>query len=224
MRHLLVLTSILALTSCGTNRYFTSSTTTSAEINNVDYFQPLSYIQYIEKGNKASLSDSLSGITCNNLISVLNKNKTALRLSKEIIINNDTLKRRMEIELAYLTESIANRKRRKEIPLTPGIDSILKKHNQRFALATVATGFGRRRGNYGGQLAKGAAIGILTLGMAVPIPVKSSLTLYAFIFDSQKGEITYYKKSFPVEKDPTDERILEKQFIKLFDGYLYGKN
>lgn len=89
----------------------------------------------------------------------------------------------------------------------------MKNSNQRFALATVATGFGRRKGNYGGQVAKGAAVGILTLGMAVPTPIKSNLTLYAFIFDVQKNEIAYYKKSLPVEKEPTDENAIEKQLM-----------
>ena len=223
MRNLLILASILTLTSCVTNKYLTSSTTTSNEINMVDYFQPLSYIQYIEKGNKSSLNDSLSQITCNNLSSVLNKNKVTLRLNEEIIVDNDTLKKKIENELGYLVRLISQRKKLNGIPLTPTINYILKNNKQRFALATVATGFGRRKGNYGGQVAKGAAIGILTLGMAIPTPIKSNLTLYAFIFDSQKNEITYYKKLLPVEKEPTDEQVLEKQLIKLFSGYFYDK-
>jgi len=223
MRHLIILVSILNLTSCGTNKHLASSTTTPTEISNVDYFQPLSYIQFIQKGNKAALSDSLSKITSENLSSLLDKNKTSLRLDREIPFPNDTVKAKVENELAYLVRLITQRKKISGIPLPHTIDSILKNNNQRFALATIATGFGRRKGNYGGQVAKGAAVGILTLGMVVPTPIKSNLTLYAFIFDAAKDEITYYKKSLPVEKEPTDEQVMEKQLIKLFNGYLYDK-
>lgn len=85
----------------------------------------------------------------------------------------------------------------------------------------MATGFGRRKANYRGQVAKDAAIGILTLGMAVPTAVRSNITLYAFIFDAQKNEIAYYKRSLPIEKEPTDEKVIEKQLAGLFEGYLY---
>jgi len=125
--------------------------------------------------------------------------------------------------LAYLARLITQRKKLNGIPLPYTIDSILKINNQRFALATIASGFGRTKGNYRGQVAKGAAIGILTLGMAIPTPIKSNLTLYAFIFDSDKDEITYYNKSMPVEKEPTDQQVIEKQLMKLFNGYLYDK-
>lgn len=221
MRHLIILLSIFAVTSCGANKYLTSPTTTSAEINNVGYFQPLSYIQFIEKGNKAERSDSLSEVTSKNLSSLLNKNKSTLRLAKEITVEGDTVNGKLGDELAYLARVITQRKKLTGIPLPHNIDSILKSNHQRFALATIATGFGRRKGNYRGQVAKGAAVGILTLGMAVPTPVKSNLTLYAFIFDADKDEIAYYKKSMPVEKEPTDEQAMEKQLLKLFDGYLY---
>lgn len=212
---------MLALASCGTNKYLTSSTK-SNEIENISYFTPLIYIQYIEKGNKAVLSDSLSAISQFKVDSLLNAKKATLRLSGKIVVHNDTLTQKMEKELAYLIRLISQRKKLEGIPLTPTIDSILKSSNQRFALATIATGFGRRKGNYGRQVAKGAAIGILTLGsMAVPTPVKSNLTLYAFIFDVQKNEIAYYKRSLPVEKEPTDEKAIEKQLAELFEGYLY---
>lgn len=223
MKHLLILATALILTSCGANKYLTSSTN-SNEIENLNFFSPLSYIQYVEKGNRATFSDSLSMITSEKIDSLLNTNKTTFRLSEEIIIDNDTIKGKIENEIAYLAQLIPQRKKLSGIPLTATIDSVLKANNQRFALATVATGFGRRKGNYGGQVAKGAAVGILTLGMAVPTPVKSSLTLYAFIFDAQRNEIAYYKKALPVEKEPTDEKAIEKQLIGLFNGYLYEKD
>jgi len=69
--------------SCGTNKSLTSSKTN--EIENVGFFKPLSYIQYIEKRNKAVFSDSLSAISQAKVDSLLKENKTAFRLSDEIL-------------------------------------------------------------------------------------------------------------------------------------------
>ncbi|MGB7395266.1 MAG: hypothetical protein WA913_12810 [Pricia sp.] len=219
---LLISVSALLLTSCGANKFLTSSTT-SNEIKELKYLEPLTYVQYIEKGNKPVLSDSLSSITQAKLDSILGNSKLTLRLTERLALDNDTIKARIENELGYLSQLIAQRRKLDGIPITPTIDSILKSNNQRFTLATVATGFGRRKGNYGGQVAKGAAIGILTLGMYVPTPIKSNLTLHAFIFDSKKKEIAFYKRSMPVEQEPTAPEVIKKQLIGLFNGYFYEK-
>ena len=59
--------------------------------------------------------------------------------------------------------------------------------------------------------------------MYVPTPIKSNLTLHAFIFDSEKNEITFYKRSIPVEKEPTNPEVIKKQLIGLFNNYFYEK-
>lgn len=208
------------MTSCGASKFLNSSTSPN-EIGELNYFEPFSYIQYVEKGNKAILSDSLSNITLTKLDSILLNSKATLPLAEKIVFDNDSIKVRVENELGYLSQVISQRRKLDGIEVTPAIDSILKKNKQRFALATVATGFGRRKGNYGGQVAKGAAIGILTLGMYVPTPIKSNLTLHAFIFDSEKNEITFYKRAMPVEKEPTEPEVINKQLFELFKGYFY---
>ena len=92
------------------------------------------------------------------------------------------------------------------IKLTPTIRTVLKENNQRFALLVVSNGFGRRAGNYGAQAAKGVGVGILTLGMYAPVPVKSSLALYAAILDADRDEVIYFSKTIPVEKSPTGRK------------------
>lgn len=221
MKQIYILGLALILISCGTNKFLTSSVT-SSEVKDVDYFEPFTYIQLIEKGNKPIFSDSLSTITKRNLDSIIESKASTLRLSEKILIENDTLRARVEDELGYLTQLIFQQRKLDGIKLTPAIDSILKNKNQRFAMATIATGFGRKKGNYGGQVAKGVAVGILTLGMAVPTPVKSNLTLYTYIFDSEKGEVAFYRRLLPnKEKEPTDPAFIEKQIINTFNGYYY---
>ena len=224
MKTIYILVLALILSSCGANKFLTSSVT-SAEIKDVDYFEPFAYIQLIEKGNKPKFSDSLSTITIRNLDSIIDAKDDKLRLSNKILIENDTLKARVENELAYLTQLIFQTRQLDGIELTPAIDSILEHNNQRFAMATIATGFGRKKGNLGGQVAKGIAVGILTLGMAVPTPVKSNLTLYTYIFDSEKNEVAFYRRLIPdKEKEPTDPTYIERQLLATFNGYFYEKN
>ncbi|MBJ7879322.1 hypothetical protein [Gelidibacter salicanalis] len=219
----MILIFALVLTSCGTPKHLTNSVA-SSEITALSYFEPIAYIQYIEKGNKTTLSDSISAITKAKLDSLFTKNASNLRLTDKIVIKDAALSTRVENELGYLVQLIGQQRNLKGIPLTPAIDSILKINNQRFSLSTVATGFGRRKGNYGGQVAKGVAVGILTLGMAVPSPIKSNLTLHAFIFDSEKNEIVFYNKLLPNKvKEPTDSKFIETQLTSLFEGYFYDK-
>ena len=220
LKTILFFSTALIFTSCGSNKFLTSEVS-SNEILNLNYFESLSYIHYIEKGNKTKISDSLSKITTFKLDSILIKNSSKINLSEKITIKNDTLKARIETEISYLQQLISKQRKLDGILLTPTIDSILENSNKRFALLNVATGFGRKKGNYGGQVAKGVAVGILTLGMAIPTPIKSNFTLHTFIFDAQKNNIAFYKKSLPVEKEPTDAKTIEKQLILMFKDYFY---
>lgn len=222
MKQILFLASALVLISCGPKILTTS--VKPVEIKALNYFKPYSYIQYIEKGNKMNFSDSLSIIASAKVDSLLVRNKSRFRLTGKIDLADEVLNRRVENEIGYMAHLITQRRKVEGIPLTPAIDSIMENNAQRFALATVATGFGRRKGNYGGQVAKGVAVGILTLGMVVPTPIKSSLTMHAFIFDSEKNEIAFYTRSVPVEKEPTNPKIIEKELISLFNGYFYETN
>ena len=211
---------IVSTSSCVSNKMLTSSVPPSA-INEMAYFEPISYIRLIEKGNKSKFSDSLSQITKTNVEKIILKNKKKLKISNSIKIENDTLMNRIENEISFLIQTASKNNSLKGLTLTPTIDSILKINNQRFALATVSVGFGRRKGNYGGQVAKAVGIGILTLGMYSPVPIKSNITIYGIIFDSKLNEIAFYKRTKPIEKSPTDSKILEKQITKLFEGYFY---
>ena len=168
MKKISLLFIAVLLTSCGTNK-FLKSTVKADEIKDVEYFESFAYIQLIEKENKPQFSDSLSNITQTRIDSILANKKQELRLNNKISIKNDTLVAMVENELGQLTQQIFQQRNLDGIRLTPTIDSILESRNQRFAMATIATGFGRKKGNYGGQVAKGIAVGILTLGMATQL-------------------------------------------------------
>lgn len=216
---LLLGTSLLAM-SCGKNKFLTSSVP-SDEIARMAYFEPISYIQHVEKGNKGVLNDSLSKVSQYKLDSLISVNRNKLKIGEKIVIDDDSIRSRIENETAFIIQTAIINKKVEGIALLPTIDSIMENNGERFAMATIISGFGRRKGNYGGQVAKGIGVGILTLGMYAPVPIKSNITVYTVIFDSKRNEIAFYNRNMPIEKSPTDAIIIEKQLLKLFKGYFY---
>jgi hypothetical protein len=211
--------SLVLSSSCVTNKYI-SKNVKPTDITEIKYFQPLSYISLIEKGNTSKPNDSLSQISMKLLDSVIRHNNN-FRIEKKIEVGN--LKNHIKVtnELGSIIQTIMNNRKLDGVTLTPTIDSIMKSNNQRFAMASATTGFGRRKGNYGNQIAKGIGIGILTLGMYAQVPIKSSLSLYTIILDSERNEVVYYCKTSPVEASPTDKKIIEKQYKLLYQGWIY---
>lgn len=207
---------------CVTNKYL-SSTTPINEVMSIEYFEPYSYIQLIKKGNKSELNDSLSLESKKRIDSVIYSNKHLYKIKSKITIENNSINEKVENELSFLIQSAMQKRKLEGIELTPVIDSILESRKQRFALGIVAVGFGRKKGNYVGQVAKGVAVGVLTLGLFAPVPIKSNLSLFSVIVDSQKNEIAFYKKTLPIEKSPTDPIMIKKQLDKLYENYLFRK-
>ena len=144
----------IILQSCVTNKYLSSETPMN-QVTNIEYFEPYSYIQFIKKGNKSELNDSLSLESKRRIDSVIYSNKNLYKIKKKIIIMNSSINEKVENELSFLIQSAMQKRKLEGIELTPIIDSILESRNQRFGLGIVAVGFGRKKGNFVGQVAKG---------------------------------------------------------------------
>ena len=61
----------------------------SNEIKNKQYFDPISYVNYIEKKDLMFYNDSLSAIAYYKVYSVLNAQSSKYRLSGKFITKND---------------------------------------------------------------------------------------------------------------------------------------
>ena len=222
MRELFIMLSLIMLTaSCSVSK-IANHEVSPAEIKEISWFEPVSFIALIEKGNQQTVNDSLSSICTALLDSIMNDHKVRRNMRK-IEVEDPMIKSRLQNEVTFLIQTAAQSRKLNGIKLTPTIDSLLKANNQRFAIATVASGFGRKAGNYGNQLAKGIGVGILSLGMVVPVPNKSNLSLFAIIMDAERNEVIYYCRTLPVEKSPTDKKVIYERYANLFNGYLYDK-
>ncbi len=206
------------MSSCTTTKLLTSNVN-PVEIKDLKLLEPFSYISKIEKANRGKLDDSVSILSRQLIIKVLGNLKGQIPLTGDIILSDSTVKKNLEKEIESLCLSADKTKSISNLKLTPTIDKILEANETRFALITVGTGFTRVKGNYGKQVAKGAALGILTLGMYYQTPIKAYSTIYSMIVDSKENNISFYRKSFLQNKEPLDENVLTKQFRDIFNGY-----
>ncbi|RAV27964.1 hypothetical protein [Sinomicrobium soli] len=211
-----------ALASCAANKYL-ASLVKPGEVSEMAYFEPVSYISLIEKKNKPAPNDSLSSVASFRLDSVIHADVKRLRISKKIEVQDTGLEERLKEEISTLIGQAFKTKKPEQVRLSPMVDSLLKAGNTRFAMASIVSGFDRRKGNYGGQVAKGAALGILTLGLYAPVPLKSNITIHTVIFDGERGNIAFYRQTPLKEKSPTDPEVLAGEFSQVFEGYLYPR-
>jgi hypothetical protein len=194
------------------------------EVRDVQYFEPLSYISLIEAGNKPWYNDSLSNESKKLVSKIIENNKQQIPITEKIVVTDTLLSRKLEAEFNNLVILTKQKKSLSKIKITPIIDSLLDANNKRFGLITVATGFTRVKKNYSKQVAKGTAVGLLTLGMYVQSPVKSASSLYVLIADARENNIAFYSQSELKEKEPLSEKNINKQFLTVFKGYFLPRD
>ena len=193
MKHLrsFLILCCLILPSCTTTKPLTSNVE-PYEISDLKLLEPYSYISMIKKGNKGQLDDSISLISKQLVYNVLENFKGQFPLTGEIILSDTAINKKLEKEYEYLILTADKTKNISNLKITPALDEILEANETRFGLINICAGFTRAKGNYGKEIAKGAALGILTLGMYYQTPIKAYSTVYAMIVDSQEDNITFY--------------------------------
>lgn len=122
-------------------------------------------------------------------------------------------------EMYDLAAVVEHNQQIKDLVLSDKMLSLLGKYDQDYVMGVVSFGFTRVKGNYGKQIAKGMVVGILSLGLYTPIPIKSSSTLICFIVDRKNKNIAFYRKSVKQDNDPTDFKVLEKQINGMLSQY-----
>ncbi|PTB97367.1 hypothetical protein C9994_03270 [Marivirga lumbricoides] len=204
-----------------TTSTLSTSRTPSTEIENLHYFKPVSFISYIEKGNRGDLNEELSDQS-SKLITYVLKDKAALyHISDSIKYPFSDDEYNAENAIVNLVDQIEFQGNTKGVTIPPVLNSIMEDNNTRFSLVVLANGFARRKGNYTGQVFKSIGIGILTMGIYNPVPIKSRSNLYVIILDSYNNEIAFYRKSFLDDASPIEPKVINKQMDKIFRRYFY---
>jgi len=222
MKHfkLFFILSCLILYSCTATKPLTSNVRPS-QVTDLKLLEPFSYISMIKKGNRGQLDDSISFIANQVIYNVLKNNSGQLPLTGDIILPDTAIKNSLEKEYEFLILSADRTKNITNLKITPTIDKVLEANDTRFGLLIINTGFTRIKGNYGKEVAKGALLGVLTLGMYYQTPIKAYSTIYAMIVDSKEDNVAFFRKSYLQDQEPLDESVLTKQIKKIFEGYFW---
>lgn len=208
----------LLASSCTTSKILTSGLPPS-EINNLKLLEPRSYISIITKGNRSEINDSLCVASSQLLMKVTESFREQIPLTGNILLSDPETNNILEKEYESLFLTAEGMKDLSHLQITPVLDKVLEANETRFGLAIVASGFTRIKGNYGKQIFKSAALGLLTLGMYTETPVKANSIIYVMIVDSEKDNVAFFRKSTREDSEPLDEAILTRQFRTIFSGY-----
>ncbi len=206
--------------SCSTSRLLMSNVNPS-EINDLQIFEPFSYINLIYKNNYGVYNDSISQKSKQIVTEVISSNKR-IPVSGLVSVNDSIVFKKVEKEVEYLCLN-SNKNDFSSIIIPPTIDSLLESRGKRFGLITVTTGFTRTRENYTKQIVKGLTVSLFSLGMYYQTPVKSNSTIYTIIVDAQQNNIAFYRKSSLQDYEPLHKVIIESQIEELFDGYFWNR-
>ncbi|MDA9555605.1 hypothetical protein N9R54_05150 [Pelobium sp.] len=198
-----------------------TSSVKHTEISDLQSFEPVSYISLIETGNKRKFNDSLSQISQKLLTSALKSFPDNIPITGDVSVVEPRVKQILAKDIEYLVISAERQKSIATLKITPTLDSLLESKGKRFGIITAASGFTRKKGNYGGQIAKGVLTGLLTMGMYYQTPIKANSTIYTLIVDSKENNIAFFQKSFLQDKDPLEEDVIKKQIQKIFEGYFW---
>jgi hypothetical protein len=217
---LFCISAVLFLVGCSGPKALTSNIKAD-EIQDLQKFETFSFITLIEKGNRGMYNDTISKQSKDLFTNLLKSFRHKIPVTGELYTNDVHARNRMQKEIEYICVSADKNQNIASLRITPTLDSLLETNNKRFGLVTVTVGFTRRKGNYAGQIAKGVGVGILTLGLFMPTPIKANSTIYAAIVDAREDKVIYFHKSFMQDKEPLDVVVLSDQIERLFKNYFW---
>lgn len=218
MKNIFILAATLILLSSCAATMLTDKTVKPADITDLANAETVSMIHFIEKGNRMMPNDSLSLVSTRVLDSIALASQNP-RLLRTLAIADTATRRQYRADILGTIEQIMKTKKIEQVRTTPLMDSIARSQNQRYTLCLVNAGFARKKGNYTNQIAKGIGIGILTMGLVTPVPVKATTSMYAMIYDAERSSVVFYNSLPPVEKSPVDPLNLAKLYSNLYNGY-----
>ncbi len=209
--------------SCAASRYIAEEVD-PAQIMDMARFEPFSDIAFIEKGDRMERNDSLTFVAQEQLYAALAAVEPMFPPSSDPDILEYAGPATREIaqeEILNMLAQVTTKQQIKYMPVVPILREMLAGSGRRYGLMVVQTGFSRRKGNYGGQVAKSVGLAILTAvatggaGYSSYTPYKANSTIHAFIIDAESNKIVFYNKVV-AEADPCDPEVSAKQVDKLF--------
>ena len=199
------------LSSCAVSSGIVRTGFQPRTIQEMPFASPVAQVATIQRGNQPKFNLEASAESVRLMRKLLVSYQSELHLGGELMIP-DSLQQQAKQEIYQAVNGIEKRQRLDTGAQLPVLDYLLTGRNQRYVLVAATQGFTRLEGNYGNQLAKTIGVGLLTMGMMVPVAVKAKSNICLFIYDKEQKNIVYYNHTPPpAEREPLDEAVLEKQ-------------
>ena len=186
-----------------------------ADIQAMLFLPPVAVVSIVAQGNRSQYDPDASVDAAELLRQALLRHEDKLHLQGQLVVKDSAQREalpRFTIQTINLLES--QHKRPLALPL-PWLDTLLAARKQRYCLLSCVGGYTRTPGNYRGQLAKDLGIGLLSLGLVIPITSKCSTRVNIFIYDARQQAIVYYKATWPAEKDPLAGVVIDRELTDL---------
>lgn len=220
MKRIACLLAILSLgvifIGCGTN-VPQKSNLNSSEIDSLYAFHLPSLIYTIAKGNKSEFNAFYSDYSLSIRKMVFDDIKPGNSV-KVLPVEYSGDYKKINRYLWNVIVEMEQKKKINGIVLSDSILNFMEQKNIQYALVTFNSGFSREKGNLNKQVAKGIGVGLLTLGMAMPVPVKANTQTICYIIDRKNRNIAFYKK-VSEELEPLKFKNLQSQYRSLLDSY-----
>lgn len=201
--------------SCSTQGFISS--VTRNDIQQMTQFETLANVGTIESGNKIVYNDSLTEISKALFATELNNDKT-LPISEVFLTEDSIINNKIQYEIYFIMTCLERNIKPKDIPVPPTVDSILCSRNERFGVLAYNWGFTRSTGNYAGQVAKGIALGILSMGAIYTVPYKDMARNGIIIVDAKNHNLAYVT-TIARESSPLEAKTYKKQVRDLLKKY-----
>ena len=185
------------------------------DIQEMVFLQPASVVSSIGQGNRATYDAYASADASDAMRQALLRHDEKLRLKTQLAVKDSAMQRTITSFTLRTGRALESYHKRPMPMPAPWLDSLLLIRKQRYCLLSYAWGYTRSPSNNRGRIAKDLGIGLLSMGMLVPVSYKAYTRVGVFIYDAQQHAIVYHKASLPVEKDPLAGVIIDREITDL---------
>lgn len=171
-----------------------------ADISEMVSLPPIGMVGSISQGNRATPDPDASADASEALRQALFRHDEKLHLTKQLVIKDSAMQRAVA-SLTIRAVSTLESYRKRPLPMPPPwLDTLLAAQKQRYCLLSYAQGYTRNANNYRGRIAKDLGIGLLTMGMLVPISYQSYTRVGVFIYDAEHTQWCITSPACPLKK------------------------
>ncbi|GAB3504583.1 hypothetical protein [Emticicia fontis] len=204
--------------SCGTTVPLLSNRK-SYEVDTASVYHLPSMITSIAKANRQEFNEIYSDSSLNIRSRDFNQHLPKYMTPVSFEFKNPEEEQEMIKSFFDIINMVEREKKIKGIKLSSYLVNYLESKNTKYLILTFQAGFTRTASNYGTQVAKGLGIGLLTLGLVRPIPIKSNSTIVCCVLDTRNKNIAFYRKR-TAEVEPVDEKVINRQIRIIIDSWL----